>query len=70
MTFNKQQFSEDLFMLRNTKGLSRAAAAKEIGIPPATVQGMEDGLRCPRTENYFKCCEWMGKDMKYYFKNN
>jgi len=68
MTFNKQQFSEDLFMLRNTKGLSRAAAAKEIGIPLSTVQGLEDGVRIPKVLNYFKVVKWMGVKFEHYIK--
>ena len=66
MTFNKQQFSEDLFMLRNTKGLSRAAAAKEIDIHPSSVQYLESGLNEPRMSNYIKVVKWMGLQFEHY----
>lgn len=68
--FNKKQFSEELFMFRTAKGLSRAAAAKEIGLNSATMQGLEENIYDPRITNYQKVCKWLGKDMEYYFINN
>jgi DNA-binding XRE family transcriptional regulator len=68
MTFNKQQFSEDLFMLRNSKGLSRAAAADQIGIHSSTLQGFEVRDYEPQISNYIKVVKWMGKDFKDYIK--
>jgi DNA-binding XRE family transcriptional regulator len=68
MTFNKQQFSEDLFMLRNKKGLSRAAAAEQIGIHSSTLQGFETRDYEPQISNYIKVVKWMGKDFKEYIK--
>ena len=68
--FNRKQFSEDLFRLRTWKKLSRAAAAAEIGINSATMQGLEKGTYDPRITNYQKVCKWLGKDMGYYFLKN
>jgi DNA-binding XRE family transcriptional regulator len=65
--FNRQQFAEDLFMFRNSKGISRASAAKEIGLNSATMQGLEGGIYNPQLANYRKVCKWLGKDMEYYF---
>ena len=68
--FNRKRFSEDLFMYRNSKGLSRATAAAEIGVKSATMQGLEEGTYDPRITNYQKVCKWMSKKMEFYFINN
>ena len=68
--FNRKQFSEDLFMFRSAKGLSRAMASAEIGINSATMQGLEEGTYDPLITNYQKVCKWLGKDMGYYFLKN
>ena len=68
MTFNKQQFSEDLFMLRNSKKLSRAAAAKEIGIHSSNMQTLEEGRYEPKITVYFKVVKWMGVQFEHYIK--
>jgi len=68
--FNRKQFSEDLFMFRTAKGLSRAMASEEIGVNSATMQGLEEGTYDPRITNYQKVCKWLGKDMEFYFLNN
>lgn len=67
--FNRKQFSEDLFMYRNSKALSRATAAKEIGVHSSTMQGLEEGVYDPRITNYEKVCKWLGKDLNHYFNN-
>ena len=64
--FNRKQFSEDLFMFRNSKGLSRATAAKEIDIHPSSVQYLESGLNEPRMSNYIKVVKWMGVQFEHY----
>jgi DNA-binding XRE family transcriptional regulator len=54
-------------MFRNSKGLSRAAAAKEIDIHPSSVQYLESGLNEPRMSNYIKVVKWMGVQFEHYF---
>lgn len=68
--FNRKQFSTDLFMYRNSKGLSRATAAKEIGIHSSTVQTLEENVHEPRISVYYLCVKWMGKQTDFYFINN
>ena len=68
--FNRKQFSEDIFMLRSAKGLSKLAAADEIGITPSTMQVLEENNFNPRINTYRKVCKWLGKDMDFYFLNN
>ena len=65
--FNKKQFSEDLFLYGNSKGLSRATAAKEIGIHKSTVQTLEENVHEPRISVYYLCVKWMGKQTDFYF---
>lgn len=68
--FDSNQFSNDIFMFRNFKKLSRAAAADEIGITPSTMQVLEENNFNPRINTYRKVCKWLGKDMDFYFINN
>lgn len=65
--FNRKQFSNDIFMFRTEKGLSRAAAAKEIGIHSSTMQTLEGDIHEPRITVYCLVCKWMGKDLAFYF---
>lgn len=65
--FNRKQFSEDLFMFRTAKGLSRAKAAKEIGIHSSTVQTLEENVHEPRITVYYLCVRWMEKKTDFYF---
>jgi DNA-binding XRE family transcriptional regulator len=65
--FNRKQFSEDLFMFRTAKGLSRATAAKEIGIHSSTVQTLEENVHEPRISVYYLCLKWMEKPIDFYF---
>jgi len=65
--FNRKQFGEDLFMFRSAKGLSRATAAKEIGINKSTVQTLEENVHEPRISVYYLCVRWMEKQTDFYF---
>ena len=64
---NRKQFSEDIFMFRTEKNLSRAAAAKEIGIHPSTMQTLEEGIYEPKATTHYLVCKWLGKDLAFYF---
>ena len=68
MTFNKQQFSEDLFMIRSTEKLSRKTAAIEIAVHRSTIQGLERGDYEPQISNYVKIVKWMGLEVNHYIK--
>ena len=65
--FNRKQFSNDIFMFRTTQGLSRAAAAKEIGIHSSTMQTLEGDIHEPRITVYCLVCKWLGKNLDFYF---
>jgi DNA-binding XRE family transcriptional regulator len=54
-------------MFRNSKGLSRATAAKEIGINKSTVQTLEENVHEPRISVYYLCVKWMEKQTDFYF---
>ena len=66
---NRKQFSEDIFMFRTNKGLSRASAAEQIGIHPSNMQTLEEGIYEPKATTHYLVCKWLGKDLDHYFKN-
>jgi len=68
--FNRKQFSEDLFMFRTKKELSRSEAAKQIGVHPSNMQTLEEERYEPKATSLYKVCKWLGKDMEYYFLKN
>lgn len=66
MTFNHQQFVEDVYMYRMKRGLSRRHAADLIGINPYKMQIVEEGKYMVKADVLFLICDWMKKDLNYY----
>lgn len=58
-------FSERLVELRKRRGLSQAAAAKEIGVSSRVFQGYEYGKNEPKMSNLVKIAELFGVSTDY-----
>jgi DNA-binding XRE family transcriptional regulator len=70
MTFNKQQFKDDLMIIRNKRNFSRAMVEREVGVSVSTMQTIEEGRFMPNINNFLKLCKWMGIPPTIYFLNN
>jgi len=63
MTLNIEKLSEMVVERRGTHGVR--AAAKEIGISPATLSRIENG-HLPDLATFAAICGWLGKDPKQF----
>ena len=69
--FNLERFAEIMTLYRiNKRKKSQRDAAKEIGISASTLNRIELRKFLPDLETYFKCCQWIGYDMKQFFLKN
>jgi transcriptional regulator with XRE-family HTH domain len=67
--FNTQEFRKDLFWKRAfEKKISKAAAAKEIGISDSTYSRLEQG-KLPGVKTLAKCCVWLDMPVYKIFEN-
>jgi transcriptional regulator with XRE-family HTH domain len=53
-------FSETLRQLRETAGLTQVQLAQRSGVPLRTIQGWEQGYRCPVSSDFFKLVRALG----------
>jgi transcriptional regulator with XRE-family HTH domain len=53
-------FNETLQNLREAAGLTQAALAEKSGVPLRTIQGWEQGYRCPVSEDFFRVVAALG----------
>jgi len=58
-------FSERLVQLRKEKGLSQAAAAKEINAAPRAYQNYEYGAAEPRLSTLIRIADFYGVTLDY-----
>jgi transcriptional regulator with XRE-family HTH domain len=55
-------FAEIMRRLREDTGLTQAGLADRSGIPLRTIQGWEQGYRCPVSPAFFKLAKALGVD--------
>jgi transcriptional regulator with XRE-family HTH domain len=53
-------FSETLRRLRETARLTQVRLAQRSGVPLRTIQGWEQGYRCPVSSDFFKLVRALG----------
>jgi transcriptional regulator with XRE-family HTH domain len=53
-------FNEILRTLREEAGLTQAGLAEKSGVPLRTIQGWEQGYRCPVSPDFFKLTGALG----------
>ena len=54
------QFAEKLHSLRDRAGLTQARLAELSGVSLRTIQGWEQGYRCPVSPDFFKLVKALG----------
>lgn len=66
-TFNKEIFSQLLFIRQKEKVLSVRKAAKEIGISASTLSRLNNQQIIPDLETFYLCVKWIGMEMEFFF---
>jgi len=54
---------------RNTKGLTNASIAQEMGLGLDTLNKIKDGRNVPTVKTMEKIATYLGQDMNYFFDN-
>jgi transcriptional regulator with XRE-family HTH domain len=66
--FNDKAFRDAMVDKRTADNVTLATVAKQLKIPFATLQRIEQ-YREPSLTNYAKICGWLGKPLTYFLTN-
>jgi len=67
--FDTHRFARSIQRQMSESGLTTRPAAKKIGISPATLNRLVNGVFLPDINTLFAVCKWLGRGMEFFYTN-